>query len=193
MLHAVLSAVPRNREISWKAPTEFRIYLLTCHVFFLNMFLINYFNENTSFYLDVLGSWVCSHSELWNYGSYRQLVGLLGGGDQSVSRRLPTQNTNTGRKMTSMSRVGFEPTIPVFERMKTLLALDRAAATVSGKNAYTMWDFPLNLQNTTNILYPSSLKAGLKFNFHSLPWTVQKLYLLLLFGYIHALQKYPSH
>jgi hypothetical protein len=35
------------------------------------------------------------------------------------------------RRQTSMSLVGFEPTIPVFERAKTFHALDRAA-TVTG-------------------------------------------------------------
>jgi hypothetical protein len=33
-----------------------------------------------------------------------------------------------------MPRVGFEPTIPVFERAKTFHALDRAATVVSLRN-----------------------------------------------------------
>jgi hypothetical protein len=55
-------------------------------------------------------------------------------GDQSVARPLPvhriaqTQNKLT---QTSMPRVGFEPMIPVFEREKTVHALD-LAATVMG-------------------------------------------------------------
>jgi hypothetical protein len=55
-------------------------------------------------------------------------------GDQSVARQLPahrraqTQNKST---QTSVPQVAFEPTIPVFERAKTVHALDRAA-TVTG-------------------------------------------------------------
>jgi hypothetical protein len=49
-------------------------------------------------------------------------------GDQLVARPLPTQNKRT---QTSMPRVGFEPTIPVFKRAKTVHALD-CAATVIG-------------------------------------------------------------
>jgi hypothetical protein len=51
-------------------------------------------------------------------------------GDQPVARPLPIQTQNKHRQ-TSMPWVGFEPTIPVFERAKTVHALDRAA-TVTG-------------------------------------------------------------
>jgi hypothetical protein len=54
-------------------------------------------------------------------------------GDQLVARPLPThrstQTQNKG-KQTSMPRVGFEFTIPVFERAKTVHALDRAATVI---------------------------------------------------------------
>jgi hypothetical protein len=56
-------------------------------------------------------------------------------GDQAVARPLPThRTTQTQNKhtQTSLPRVGFEPTIPVFEGAKTVRALDRAA-TVIGK------------------------------------------------------------
>jgi Na+-transporting methylmalonyl-CoA/oxaloacetate decarboxylase gamma subunit len=46
-------------------------------------------------------------------------------GNQPVARPTPTQGTNT-----SMPRVGFEPTIPAFERAKTVHALDRAATVI---------------------------------------------------------------
>jgi hypothetical protein len=55
-------------------------------------------------------------------------------GDQPVARPLPvhrTAQTQNKRTQTSMRQVGFEPMIPVFERAKTVLALDRAA-TVTG-------------------------------------------------------------
>jgi hypothetical protein len=52
-------------------------------------------------------------------------------GDEPISRPLPTHRTTqtqNKRTQTSMPRVGFEPKIPVFERAKTVHALDRAAA-----------------------------------------------------------------
>jgi hypothetical protein len=55
-------------------------------------------------------------------------------GDQPVTRSLLTHGTTqTHNKctQTSMSRDGFEPTIPVFEQAKAVHALDRAA-TVTG-------------------------------------------------------------
>jgi hypothetical protein len=55
--------------------------------------------------------------------------------DQPVARPLPahrTTQTQNKRTQTPMPRVGFEPTIPVFERAKAVHALDRAA-TVSGR------------------------------------------------------------
>jgi hypothetical protein len=57
-------------------------------------------------------------------------------GDQSVARPLPAHRTaQTQNKGTqaSVAQVGFEPTIPVFERAKTVHVLDRAA-TVLGTN-----------------------------------------------------------
>jgi hypothetical protein len=55
-------------------------------------------------------------------------------GDQPVARPLPKHRTTqreNKRKQTSMPVVGFEPTIPAFERAKTVHALD-CAATVIG-------------------------------------------------------------
>jgi hypothetical protein len=49
-------------------------------------------------------------------------------GDQAVARLLPAHRT--AQTQTSMSQVGFEPTIPVFERAKTVHALDRAATVI---------------------------------------------------------------
>jgi hypothetical protein len=54
--------------------------------------------------------------------------------DQPVTRPLPTHRTTqtqNKRIQTSMPQVGFEPTTPVFERAKTIHALD-CAATVIG-------------------------------------------------------------
>jgi hypothetical protein len=54
-------------------------------------------------------------------------------GDQPVARSLPThRSTQTQNKhtQTSMPRVGFEPTIPAFERANTVHALDRAVTVI---------------------------------------------------------------
>jgi hypothetical protein len=67
---------------------------------------------------------------LFSFFIYTQSVELLGQGDQPVARPLPThRTTQTQNKCTptSMSRVVFEPTTPVFERAKTVHASDRAA------------------------------------------------------------------
>jgi hypothetical protein len=54
-------------------------------------------------------------------------------GDQPVARPLPAYmitQTQNERTQTSMPRVGFELTIPVFQREKTVHALDRAATVI---------------------------------------------------------------
>jgi hypothetical protein len=56
-----------------------------------------------------------------------------GMGDQPAARPLPTHRTTQTHNIstqTSMPWVGFEPTIPVFERAKTVHALDRAATVI---------------------------------------------------------------
>jgi hypothetical protein len=57
-------------------------------------------------------------------------------GDQPIARPLPihriTQMHNK-RIHTSMPRMGFEPTIPVFERAKTVHALDHAATVIGDR------------------------------------------------------------
>jgi hypothetical protein len=61
-------------------------------------------------------------------------------GDQLVARPLPvhrTAQTQNKRTQTSMSLVGFEPTIPLFERAKTVHALGRAA-TVIDRGKFTV-------------------------------------------------------
>jgi hypothetical protein len=51
--------------------------------------------------------------------------------DHPIPRLLPTRNnTDRGETHTTMARVGFEPTIPGFERAKTSYALDRAATLI---------------------------------------------------------------
>jgi hypothetical protein len=66
--------------------------------------------------------------------SYTPSVGLHGGGI-SPSQGLHTEQHKHRKKkhtiQTSMTRVGFEPRIPVVERTKTVLALDSAATVIS--------------------------------------------------------------
>jgi hypothetical protein len=59
--------------------------------------------------------------------------------DQPISRRLPThRRAQTQNKCTHtfMSRMDIEPTTPVFEREKTVLALDRTTTVISICNLY---------------------------------------------------------
>jgi hypothetical protein len=54
-------------------------------------------------------------------------------GDKSVARPEPahrTAQTQNKRKEASMPQVGFEPTIPLFERAKTVHALDRTTTVI---------------------------------------------------------------
>jgi hypothetical protein len=69
---------------------------------------------------------------------YTQSVELPERGiSQSQGRYLHTeQHKQNKRTQISMPRVGFEPTIPVFERTKTVHALGRAATVVSQLEAY---------------------------------------------------------
>jgi hypothetical protein len=65
-------------------------------------------------------------------------------GDQPVARPLPTHRTTqtqNKRTQTSMSRVGFGSTIPAFERVKAVHALDRVAVVIG---SYTEGFFPRN-------------------------------------------------
>jgi hypothetical protein len=53
--------------------------------------------------------------------------------DQPVARPLPihmTTQTQNQRTQTSMLLVGFEPTIPAFEREKSVRVVDRAATVI---------------------------------------------------------------
>jgi hypothetical protein len=59
-------------------------------------------------------------------------------GNNPVARSLPTHRTTreqNKRTQASMHRVGFEPTIPVFERAKTIHALDSAASMIGVSKA----------------------------------------------------------
>jgi hypothetical protein len=64
----------------------------------------------------------------WTYESIWTFGRTPWTGDQPNARPLPTQDNTTQKKRghTSMPRAVFEPAIPMFERPKTVRALDRA-------------------------------------------------------------------
>jgi hypothetical protein len=72
-------------------------------------------------------------------------------GDQPITRLLPTHRTTqtqNKRTETPMSRLGFNPMIPVFKRAKTVHALDCAAIVIS----------VLQQHDVNKIIIPSRLK-----------------------------------
>jgi hypothetical protein len=98
----------------------------------------NNYNNNPSIYL-----WL--YSPLLDLGRFFSfLIFYTVGrtpwtGDQPVARPLSahrTTQTQNKRTQTSIPQVGFKPTIPVFERTKTVHALDRAFAMIGNKNPY---------------------------------------------------------
>jgi hypothetical protein len=79
-------------------------------------------------------------------------------GYQPVARPLPTQRTaQTQNKPThtSMPRVGFVPTIPAFERAKTVHALDRAATVIGSSCNY--WSKAEEKKKSENIMRPQAV------------------------------------
>jgi hypothetical protein len=76
-------------------------------------------------------------------------------GEQPVARPLPshrTIQTQSKRTQTSMSRVAFEPTIPEFERMKTVYILDRAATVIGFPSITLINDLHFQSYSTINSL-----------------------------------------
>jgi hypothetical protein len=69
---------------------------------------------------------------------YTQSVGLLGRRISSSQGRYLTQ-TQHKRTQTSMPRLGFESTTPMFERAKTVRALDCAATVIAHYAKWACW------------------------------------------------------
>jgi hypothetical protein len=68
-------------------------------------------------------------------------------GDQPVTKPLPahsTAQTQNKRTRTFMPQVGFEPIIPVFERAKTVHALDLAATVISSRQHHISENYKLH-------------------------------------------------
>jgi hypothetical protein len=75
-------------------------------------------------------------------------------GDQPVAKQLPTHRTTQTQnkhKQTSILRVGFEPMIPVFERVKTVHALDRSATVIGTRLCHQIENRWCSLNSHTNI------------------------------------------
>jgi hypothetical protein len=117
-------------NLTW---TELLVTSTDC-VLIASMALMN--DDGLSIYLSIYGS-----TALVDLGRlFTSLILYTVGrtpwtGDQSVARPLTTHRTTQGqnkRTQISMPWVGFEPTIPLFERAMRVRALDRAA-TVFGK------------------------------------------------------------
>jgi hypothetical protein len=98
----------------------------------------HHFNHNLFCVLLLLlpfvpGPPACFPSKLiWNYRSYKQFVGLFGRVTSPSQGHYLHRTTQTQKKrgQTSIPRVGFEPTIPVFGQAKAFHNLDRAATVI---------------------------------------------------------------
>jgi hypothetical protein len=115
--------------------------------------------------LDVLGPPAGFPSELiWNYGSDRHSVGLLGRAISPSQGRYLHRTTPTQKKrgQTSMARVGFEPAIPMFEREKTFRALDRGV-TVIGTSDVFVTNLGCRRERTSNRQFKNREKYFLTF------------------------------
>jgi hypothetical protein len=84
------------------------------------------------FFFLSLSLWLNSHLGLGRFFSFLILytVSSLDGGSARRKASIYTQNKRT---RTSMPRVGFEPTIPVFEEAKAVNASDGAATVIGRK------------------------------------------------------------
>jgi hypothetical protein len=72
---------------------------------------------------------------LWTLATFSVSYSIhsLDGGSAHCKAAIYTQNK---RRQTSMPQVGFEPTIPVFKRVKTVHALDHTAAVIGSYHIY---------------------------------------------------------
>jgi hypothetical protein len=134
-----------SRKI-WNCTLYVRVYsclkrrLLCCLNFFC---FVKWWREQApaprSAISKILSLWLYSLSDFGWFFSFLILYTVGSSpwtGDQPVARPLRTHRTTqtqNKRTQTSMRRVGFEPTTPVFERVKRVHALDRAV-TVLGEH-----------------------------------------------------------
>jgi hypothetical protein len=112
----------------------------------LSIYLSIYLSMFLSIYLSIYGSTVLllDLGRFFSFLIFYTVSRTPWTGDQPVARPLPAQRTiqtQNKRTQTSMSLVGFEPTIPAFERAKTVHALDRAATVISFRHGVTEFKY----------------------------------------------------
>jgi beta-lactamase regulating signal transducer with metallopeptidase domain len=120
------------------------IYLcvLRCRSFVQYEFILKYLSICVSIYL-WLYSPLLALGRFFSFFIFYTVGRTPWTGDQPVTRPRPahrTAQTQNKHTQTSMPQMGFEPTIPVFERTKTVHALD-CTATVIGILKYTILKF----------------------------------------------------
>jgi hypothetical protein len=109
--------------------TNYRIYLYI----YLPTYPPTYLSSYLSIYLSVALQPFVWPWPLFQFIDLTQSVGHLGRGNQAVARPLPAHRRTliqNKRTQTSIPQVGFEPTMSVLERAKTVYALARAAAVI---------------------------------------------------------------
>jgi hypothetical protein len=97
---------------------------LSCISWELHVPPISLFSIYLSIYLSIYGSTAfVKLGRFFSSLSYTQSVGTLGRGiSSSLGRYLQTEKNNQNKNtQTSMPRMGFEPTIPVFERRRRFM------------------------------------------------------------------------
>jgi hypothetical protein len=89
-----------------------------------------YEGEDLSIYNSTALCWTLASFQFLDI--FTRSVGHLGRGISPSQGTHKTAQTQNKRTLTSMPQVGFEHTIPVFERAKTVHALDRTATLIGG-------------------------------------------------------------
>jgi hypothetical protein len=96
--------------------------------------------------------------------------------DQPVARGLPTHRTKptqNKRKQTFMSRVGFEPRVPAFERGKTLRALDRAVTVIGIFINLLVQNGRIIMNNEFERMWKEAIVIYFKSPSQNVPWGIE--------------------
>jgi hypothetical protein len=122
----------------WKYNTSYQQlhFLLRLNSLTFNCSRHVYLNLTCTVYCIFFSLWLCRPFGPWPLFQFLNLYRVCRTpwtGDQPITRPLPTHRatkTHNKRTRTSMPRVGFESTIPVFKRTKRVHALDRAVTVI---------------------------------------------------------------
>jgi hypothetical protein len=117
------------------------IYLSVCLSIYLSIYLFIY----VPIYLSIYGSTaLVDLGQFLIFFIFCTVDRTTWTSDQPVARPLPTHRTaqtqNKRREM-SMLRVGFEPTIPMFERTKPAHAWDRVVTVINCEISIILWNW----------------------------------------------------